>query len=189
LLYVVTRDLIYRIKQKIKDFQYIHKSKSLKEKLRDIEFVYMHSIIFDIAKLFGATKSDKIGLKQFKNISPKKSKDKLTELEKSYGDIFLKISNNRNRIIAHINISNKNAYFNMGFSIEEINKKIADCKNSAYFDPNDSFIERLKNLKAKNRDNERYSPSDFLIDIPRIEKFLNEFTLIIDEVNIYYCKK
>ena len=188
-LFAITWNLIKNTEKKIQDFKYILKNKGLKEELHDIEIVYMHSIIIDIAKLINATKSDKIGLKQFKNISPKESKSKLVELEKSYKDIFLKIVSNRNRIIAHIDISNKNSYYNMGFSEEETNRMIKDYIDSMYFDPSDSTIEGFKKLVAKNKNNERYSLSDFLTDIPRMKKFLNEFGSIINEVNNYYCRK
>jgi len=182
--------IIEDTKKKIRDFKCIANNKLLTKKLLcNIEVVYMNSIIIDIAKLINATKSDKAGLKQFKKISPEGSKNKLVELEKSYEDILKKIVSNRNRIIVHIDISDKNSYCNMGFSEEEVNRNIEDNINSIYFNSNDSTIEGFKKSITKDKDNERYSPTDFLIDIPRIKKFLNEFILIINEVRIYYREK
>jgi len=116
-LYGTVYELIVNVKQNIKDFEYIIKDKSFQKYLRNIEIVYMNSIILDVSKLINATKYDKTGLEQLRSIAPQKFKRTIDILRKSFGGIFKKISNNRNRIIAHIDISDQGAYYNMGFSL------------------------------------------------------------------------
>ncbi len=191
LLFCEVRDLICRTEKKIGQFKSIE-SDSLKKILPDIDLVYMHSIIIDIAKLINATKSDRIGLNQFKNIAPKDQKNNIENLENNYKNEILKIKNTRNRIIVHIDIEypKKNSKEETIRIMEDYKKFYQYIKNE---NEDDSVLTRIlsviKENEAQNIDDERYSISDFTSDIPRIKLFLNEFLLIIDSINKYYVGK
>ncbi|MBU2036893.1 hypothetical protein KJ866_01655 [Patescibacteria group bacterium] len=193
-LYAIVYELIERIGQNIKEFEYVIDRSSFKKNLPSIKTAYMNFIILDLAKLISATKGDKTGLRQLKNISPKEYKAKIEKLEKDYRDVFKKITNNRNRIIAHIDISDKKAYYNMGFSEEEINRIIDDYRASPYCDKsltdeNDPFIISIKKIQAKTKDDERYSLSDFRSNLPDFKKIISEISSINKNIISYYCKK
>lgn len=184
-LYSVVYELIERTKQDIKEFEIAIGDSDLKKKgLLNIGTAYMNSIIIALAKLFSITKSDKTGLKQIKNNSPEELKNKIETIEKKYGDIIKKVSANRNRIIVHIDISDKNAYYNMGISKTECERVISDYKKSSHYkseDSSDPFIESISKIQAMDKNNERYCLSDFQKDIPEIKKILEEIKIIRDE--------
>lgn len=189
----VVNDLSHTILKKIGDYKtYIESDASLRRKFYNIEFVYMHSIILDIAKLISATGSDKSGLKQLKELCTSEViETEIDNFEFKYKNTLEKIKANRNKIIAHVDISDASSYFDMGFSEIEINKKITDLKE--YFkhtkqesDPN--LISQLKNLKASSSIKERYSPSDFVIEIPVLENMVEEILKISTDLNLYFYK-
>jgi len=189
----VVNDLSYTIFKKIDDYKnHIESDPSLKRRFYNIEFVYIHSIILDIAKLISATGSDKSGLKQLKELCTSKTiKTKINNFEIKYKNTLKKITVNRNKIIAHVDISDAGSYFDMGFSETEINKKITDTKK--YFknikkEPDPNLISQLENLKARSSTNERYSPSDFIIEIPVLENMVKEILKISIDINLYFYK-
>lgn len=178
-IFFVINDLGITILKKINDYEnQIENDPLIKKRFYNIEFVYMHSIILDIAKLISATNSDKSGLKQL--ISFCNNKDILTKFNDfkiKYEKTFKKIKSNRDKIIAHIDISDRGSYFNMGFSEIEISKKIDNYKRylkDMGQKSDHKLISDLEKLKAVSSGEERYSPSDFLIEIPEIKNIVGE---------------
>jgi hypothetical protein len=189
----VVNDLSHTILKKIDDYKnHIESDTSLKRRFYNIEFVYMHSIILDIAKLISATGSDKSGLKQLKEVCTSKIiRGEIDNFESKYKNTLEKIKANRNKIIAHVDVSDAGSYFDMGFSETEINKKITDLRE--YFkhtkqEPDSNLISQLENLKAGSSIKERYSPSDFVIEIPVLENMVKEILKISTDLNLYFYK-
>ena len=192
ILFVVD-DLSHTILKKIDDYKnHIESDPSLKRRFYNIEFVYMHSIILDIAKLISATGSDKSGLRQLKELCTSKIIEaEISNFEIKYKNTLEKIKANRNKIIAHVDISDAGSYFDMGFSETEINKKITDLKK--YFEltkqkPDSNLLFQFENLKANSSNKERYSPSDFVIEIPVLEKMIKEILKISTDLNLHFYK-
>lgn len=103
-IYQLSSDIL----KKIIDYKtLIEDSNLIKKQFYNIEFVYMHSIILDIAKLTSSTKSDKSGLKELEKISPNVLKKEITALTQRHKDLLEKIRNNRNKIIAHIDVTER----------------------------------------------------------------------------------
>ena len=147
-----------------------------------------------MAKLISVTKSDKSGLKQLKKDSPQIFKDRISNFEKKYKNIIDKITINRNKIIAHVDISDKGSYFNMGFSEIEIDTKIESYKKLLEFQggldsDGSKVIEDLKKLRSKSTKDERYSPSDFSKEIDNLRALANEVLEIAHGINKYYYDK
>lgn len=189
----VVNDLSHTILKKIDDYKTrIENDASLRRKFYNIEFVYMHSIILDIAKLTSATDSDKSGLKQLKELCTSKIiKAEIDNFESKYKNTLQKIKANRNKIIAHVDISDAGSYFDMGFSEIEINKKITDLKE--YFkhikqEPDSNLVSQLENLRVSSSIKERYSPSDFIIEIPILENMVKEILKISTGLSLYFYK-
>ena len=65
----------------------------------------MHSIILDIAKLIGATGNEKGTLTGLYSLAPANLRKDIDELRLKNEIIFKKIENNRNKIIAHVDVS------------------------------------------------------------------------------------
>lgn len=189
----VVNDLSHTILKKIDDYKnHIENDASLKKIFYNIEFVYMHSIILDIAKLISVTGSDKSGLKQLKEICTSKIiGGEIDNFESKYKNTLEKIKANRNKIIAHVDVSDAGSYFDMGFSEIEINKKITDLRE--YFkhtkqEPESNLISQFENLKARSSIKERYSPSDFVIEIPVLENMVKEILKISTDLNLHFYK-
>jgi hypothetical protein len=188
----VIEDLGHSILKKLDDFiNNIVNNSSIKKMFYNIDFVYMHSILLDLAKLISVTNADKSGLKQLKEISPKSTKDRIVAFESKYRDTIDKITSNRNKIISHVDISDANSYFKMGFSDIEIENKIED--NRKYMnmiksskDDNSKLIADLKKLKSISPKWERYSPSDFCEDIEIFKTMVNEVLAITRDLNKYF---
>jgi len=189
----VMNDLSQGIVRKIQDYENNIKGNFvIKKDFYNIEFIYMHSVILDMAKLISVTKVDKSGLNQLEKISPKEIKQQIKYFNEKYKKIIVKITQNRNRIISHLDISNKSTFFNMGFSNLEIENKIADFKKYVLTYDNKNkesievFVERLEQLKSKSIENERYSPCDFIEDIPTLKDMITKISKILREVDFYY---
>lgn len=192
-LWFVINELGYTILKKLEDYkEQIEKNSVIVRAFYNIEFVYIHSIVLDIAKLISATGSDKSGLKQLKKICPdKRLKARIIKFEQTYNNTLVKIMANRNKIIAHVDISDMGSYMHMGFSKVEIEKKIADyskntCRDSKAITTN--FISDIKKLESVSVDKERYSPSDFSLEISTLEGMVKEVVKIADEINLYFYK-
>ncbi len=193
LLFVID-DLCRTILKKLEDYKNNIENGKYVKTFYNIDFVYMHSIVLDVAKLVSATKKDKSGLSQLKKDSPQILRVRIDNFEKRYEDTIEKIKNNRNKIIAHIDISDKGSYFDMGFSKVEISRKIEGYKKLLKYQgnvgPNDlETIERLKKLESKSIKGERYSPSDFSKDVNKIKNMVEEILNIAHDVNNYYYKQ
>lgn len=193
-LYDLGNNLLKRIEEYEK---FIFNNALAKRDLKNIDFVYMHYIILNLAKLLSLTKADKSGLEQLKKIAPKEIIAEIESLETTHKTILHKLTSNRNRIVAHIDISKKNSYFGMGFSEMEINKKIGDYKiwakrwdkNKKYNKRTDIFINDLNKLKSTNTETERYSPIDFHNDIPTFKLIIEKVLKITKSLIFYYSKK
>ncbi len=187
----VINELGSTILKKISDYEnVIQNDYSLKKKFHNIEFVYIHSIILDIAKLTSKASSDKSGLKDLKKFcSDKTIQNKITNFEVKYKNTLEKIKNNRNRIIAHVDISEENSYFKMGFSDIEIKTKKDDYKK--YMELTNQQldivkIEELEKFQTSSIKEERYSPSDFLLEIGLLKEMINEVLVIASDINLYF---
>jgi hypothetical protein len=195
LLFVVN-DLSHTILKKIDDYdKRIEKDNNIISAFYNIQFVYIHSIVLDIAKLISATGADKSGLKQLKEICPDKDiKVKIEAFEQKYKYILAKIIVNRNKIIAHVDISDMGSYVNMGFSKIEIERKITDYKDYLKITGGEldatalNLISQLKKLESVSIDKERYSPSDFSIEIPTLKEMVNEILVVASDLNLYFYK-
>ncbi len=193
-IYSVILDLGETISEKITDFtDRIYNNPKIKREFYNIDFVYMHSIILDLAKMVGLTGSDKSGLKELGKIcDDSEIKKMINDFENSNVNILNKIKSNRSRIIAHVDISDRSSYFNMGFSELEIDNKIKDHINYSNITkqiPDESLIQGLKKLKSESTSEERYSPTDFYNDIPKFKKLIDEIKLIVDTANKYFYTK
>lgn len=187
-LTIETKDLLTEYRT------FIAKNKVIKKHLKNVEYIYMYYIILNLSKLFSLDGSGKSGLKDIKHISPKKIKDEIILLEQSNLKTMEKIENNRNRIVAHLDISKKNSYINMGFSTIEMNLKKKDILKYSILTNMDevhtkNLLEKYKELKAKSKKDERYSPSDFTREIPKFIKMMEDMSKIMNDLNIYYYNK
>ena len=195
LLFVVN-DLSSTILKKIGDYEkQIEKNSIIITAFHNIEFVYIHSIVLDIAKLISATGADKSGLKQLKEICPDEDiKARIELFEQKYKDTLAKIRANRNKIIAHVDISDVGSYVNMGFSKIEIERKITDYKEYLKITGGEldatasNLISQLEKLESVSPDKERYSPSDFSVEIPTLKEMVNEILVIASDLNLYFYK-
>jgi hypothetical protein len=157
------------------DFEKIKKS-NLYSELKNIDYVYMYFVILDMGKILAVGSQDKSGLRALLEIAPHDFKQRILQIQESYADIISKLKNNRNRIIAHVDISNDNSYFNLGFSEIEIEEKINDHKkylkiiNRHETELDDIFYNKLKSLVPSSIEDERYSSSDFLNDMETFKK-------------------
>ena len=169
----------------------IGNNSSLSKEYFNIDYVYMHSIILDIAKLIGATGNEKGTLTGLYSLAPANLRKDIDELRLKNEIIFKKIENNRNKIIAHVDVSDFWAYFNMGFSQLEIDRRIQDFMNYLELTGQETktnldVIENLKNLKSTSVQFERYSPADFGQDLNRFKSIINEILDITTRANSYF---
>lgn len=180
------------ILRKLDDYEnQIISNSSTKQQFYNIEYVYMHSTVLDLAKLLAVTKSDKSGLRQLMDISPEKYAEKISAFQVEYESIIAKIKDNRNRIISHVDISSDRAYFMMGVSESETEKKIADYLGAQkYYRENPvariKVVEGLRSLQSLGRVNEKYGPTDFVGDFPVFKKMITEIGEILHDLNMYY---
>lgn len=190
--YLVAYDLGGTILKKIDDYENrIQNNFQIKKDFYNIEFVYMHSILLDMAKLISVTNNDKSGLRQLKSISPESIKESIEKFEKEYEKTIEKITSNRNRIISHIDISDTKAYFKMGFSEIETVQRISNYKtyfkNTNTLEKEDQkLIEGLKKQQAGSPNEERYSPSDFFADFNIFKEMVNKILTVASDLNMYY---
>lgn len=181
------------ILKKISDYENnIHENTDIKTNFHNIDFVYMHSILLDMGKLLSVTNSDKSGLSELDNISPPEFKERIQKIRDNYGDTIDKITTNRNRIIAHIDISNTQSYFRLGFSRVEIDRKIEDYKK--YIGLNDNnlsevdlkVISDFEALMSTSVKYERYSPSDFFDEKETFVKIVREILQVATDLNVHF---
>jgi hypothetical protein len=186
-------DVARTIIMKIKDYKSnIHDNPTLKSKFYNIDFVYMHSILLDLAKLLSTGRNDKSGLSELEKISPPDLKKSISAFKKQNDNQIKKIKSNRDRIIAHIDISDVKSYMKMGFSESEINKKVKDY--SKYLEllhidmrgAEEKVISDLKALVSSSIEDERYSPSDFFNELDTFSKIANEILEIAGKLRFHF---
>ena len=163
----------------------------LKKHFFNIDFVYMHHIILDMGKLLSVVKADKSTLSELEKIAPPLFKKEIKSLRKKHKSIIEKITTNRNKIIAHIDISDFGSYFKLGFSNVEINRKVADyteyTKSRGKMTPADiDVISRYQKLRAASPKEERYSPSDFIQEKDAFKEITSEVLQIARRMNQYF---
>lgn len=184
-LHQLSADLL----KKIKDYDLIMRSKNIKDKLEKIESVYMESIILDMAKITSSNRSDKSGIKELQEISPALIKQEIADLLSDNKSILYKIKANRNRKIAHFDMSKENSFINMGFSEIQIDTMINDYKDGLeqsdiiQSDKDLSVIAEFRKVKSCSSDNERYSISDFSSDLPEFKKIIEKIIMIANKLN------
>ena len=146
-------------------------------------------IILTIAKLLSLTRSDRSGLVQLEKISPPEVKRRIQDLRKLNEPLITKISSNRSRIIAHVDISTNRSYTKMGFSEMEV-ERMLDGLRKSFFQRDDAMqadlVKRWRNLASTSPEQERYSPSDFLNDLPKLRTLAKEVQNIVRDLNIYF---
>lgn len=181
------------ILKKINDYEVsIKNSDNTKNEFYNIEFVYMHSIILDIAKLISATRSDKSGIKELMKISPPNIKQEFERLLSDNSNLLEKVRINRNKIIAHIDVSEQGSYIEMGFSQVEIRRKIEDYKKYlelSHIKPSKkdlAVITKFQEMKSSSLNLERYSPSDFSLDLPIFKVLLEKIIEISNKLNHHF---
>jgi hypothetical protein len=156
----------------------------------------MHSVLLDIGKLLCVTGSDKSGLNELEKLAPNQFKKEINDFKLKYSDIISKITTNRNKIIAHIDISENGSYFKLGFSHTEIDRKIEDFKkyvesiNNGVLNKSDlEVIDGYNKLKSSSIKYERYSPSDFYKDKDIFVEMVNIIRKIAQELNYHFYKE
>lgn len=190
-LYFVVHDLGNAILKKIGDYETkIYENGSLKRDFYNIEFVYMHSILLDIAKLISATGSDQSGLKQLKKGAPSNILERICNVETNHRDLISKVKVNRNKIVAHVDITEMGSYHKLGLSDLEVERRIEDLKRYSKLTGDrvaiPQIIKDLENLKSISPETERYSPSDFFSDLDKFKQIAREILDIADELNVYF---
>lgn len=193
-IYAIIEDLSNSVLENIDDYKKIIDDYELYKDIRNIKFVYMYSIILDMGKTLAVGGNDKSGLKALLEIAPDDFKKRILQTQENYTDIISKLKNNRNRIIAHVDISNENSYFNLGFSALEIEEEINNHKKLRLMSKDETesdtiFYNKLKSLVPNSIKDERYGPSDFLNDIETFKKIIAEVLEIVRDLNIYFYSK
>jgi|GEM_PF-2787699 len=200
----VIEDLSNSTLVNLDDFKKIKES-NLSSKITNIDYVYMYSIILDMGKILAVGGNDKSGLSALEEIYPDDFKEKeriskiqedfktrISQIQENYKDIISKLKNNRNRIIAHVDISEDNSYFKLGFSKIEIEEKINNHKkylrliNKDETDLDTAYYAKLNSLVPSSIKDERYCPSDFLNDIESFKKIITEVLGVARDLNFYF---
>ena len=193
-IYAVIEDLGNSTHENLDDFTKLNKN-NLYTELKNIGYVYMYSIILDMCKILAVGGNDKSGLKALLEIVPEDFKKRILQIQYNYKDVINKLKNNRNRIIAHVDISEENSYFSLGFSAVEIEEKIKNYKkylrliNKDETEADIIFYNKLKSLVPSSVNNERYSLSDFSRDIDIFKRIIADVLEIARDLNIYFYNK
>ncbi|NTV22195.1 MAG: hypothetical protein HGB03_01325 [Candidatus Yonathbacteria bacterium] len=173
---------------KINEYEMIQTDNAVKEKFPLISDVYMYSIILDMAKVVGVTRSDKHGFLRLERISNKEITRRIHDWENKYVDIIKKIKVNRNKIIGHVDMQEGRSFMDMGFSEAETERRKNDFEEYFKHFGQDSIPEDLlsaiEKMRASSPDNERYSHSDFKEDIPQIKRAIHEMQEITNRANL-----
>ncbi|PIQ68492.1 MAG: hypothetical protein COV91_03815 [Candidatus Taylorbacteria bacterium CG11_big_fil_rev_8_21_14_0_20_46_11] len=160
------------------EFEKAFDEKVIRECLPNAKTVYMQVIVINIAQLVNATKQDKFGICQLKEIASKEIREKIEVIEKSHRDITGKVSSNRNRLFAH---TDKN-YYKLCISDKRKDEMKGDMVGGRIASKEEAERIFSKMPKAIGKNEERYSPIDLKNDLPRIKKLLEEFDIIWHEV-------
>ncbi len=191
----VVYDLSGEVEKKLGQYNStIWTDKKLRMELSGIEYVYMSSIILDLAKIFSLARKDESGLKKLKECSPSVIRDKFFQLQKSHNKLLEKLKENRNRLIAHVDISKDRSVFRMTLSKSE---RIRMIKNYGFIIENhrdeksliEDFAKNISKKRSRSHKNERYSPVDLIHDAPEILRMLKELKIIVSELVMYFYKK
>lgn len=174
---------------KINEFQKIKKTKNNTAKQ-----VYMESIVLDMAKILGVSRSDQTGIESIKNHLQSKKfiqfKKQIEKLDKKYQSVKSKVKQNRNRIISHIDF-HKKPYYGLKFSQAEVNRIYDVPKELITIVYGDE--EKYKSVKAQaekqlvsnQKRNQRYAPIDLDNDMPLFKSIIDELAKIFNEINLF----
>jgi len=173
---------------KMNEFQ---KIKSIKESADNLNLslakqVYMESIISDMAKILGVTRSDQTGIESIKKYLQSKKfiqfKKRIEKIDQKYKPIKSKIKQNRNRIINHLDF-HKRPYYNFKFSLAEV-KRIYDVPSNPNFFTSKDKAQAEKQLISNQKRNQRYEPIDIDNDIPLFSDIIKELKEVFDEIHL-----
>lgn len=171
----------------------------LKNRFKNIESAYMRSIISSFSVVFSFTSSDKVGInnaiKICKHFNFNETCVELEELKSKYEKLLNKLKSNRNRVVVHLSVDGGNqkhstSFEEMGLSEREVNRL-----ENVYSNSNESGLLKgiekpdYKKLQASEVKNERYSTTDFIEDIPELEKCLKEYIGIISKIRFELFSK
>jgi hypothetical protein len=177
------------VEAKINEFQKIKDAKN-----NTANQVYMESIILDMAKILGVSRSDQTGIESIKNHLQSgkffQFKNQIEKIDKKYKSVKSKIKQNRNRIISHIDF-HKKPYYGLKFSQAEVNRIYDVPENLIAIVYGDE--EKYKSVKAQaekqlvsnQKRNQRYAPIDLDKDVPLFKSIIDELTKIFNEINLF----
>jgi len=184
---------------KINEFEKIKKTKNTNEiDLFLIKQVFMDSIVLDMAKILGVTRSDQTGIENIvKRLSSKKFaqlRKKLEKTDKKYKSVKAKIKENRSRIIGHLDFQ-KRPYYNLKFSsaeIERIYETPPDLVNHVFGSREEYEAARTharEQLVSNQERNQRYSQIDMNKDIPTFRTIIRELEDVFYKINLLVCNQ
>ena len=177
-----------RMETKIGQFKKLKKISLIDVDLGRVRHVIMESIILDMGKIIGVTNADQTGIDKItQRLSSKifsEYVEKLNSLKNKYKETFLKIKNNRNRIISHLDFCNK-PYYEMKFSEDEVERMYA--YSPCMFNNNEEY-EKIKNeakqkLVTEQKQDQRYAPVDLEKDAPIFESIIQKLSEIFKKIN------
>ncbi len=162
------------------------------KRLHNIEFVYMGSIIIDLGVLLSVTKHDDSSLKKLGEICQENHNFHSIKLDvnsflNKYKKTSGKIEANRNRLLSHIDISDKKSFHMMTFSnieTDENLKKYGAINRDTGEIIHKTLFEAIDKMRTKEKSNntfsaERYGILDFREDIPKFISILEEVRKIV----------
>jgi len=175
--------------EKIEEVKIINQIKPTLLLLRKIEQVYMESIILDMAKIIGVSNCDQTGIKEIKKyLDDDDFKNKLDQIEEKYKTTIIKIRENRNRIISHLDFY-KNPYYNLKFSRDHLEKMIGPSSPEAHalYGGKKNFEkvkERIMKKCSSSKEEERYCPIDLNKDVELFLSIIEELDEIFGKINL-----
>ncbi len=150
--------------------------------------VVMESMILDMAKILGVNNNDQTGLKRLRQeLKEPKYKfilEEIVDFEDKYKQEIIKIKDNRNKLIGHLELNGKKPFFDMRLSparFEEVNV-ISDFEIEDTYGTREEYERVISNEKDKyisnQKQDQRYSTIDLREDIPIFKGMLNDLNTI-----------
>ncbi len=179
--------------EKIEEIKIINEIKPTLLLLRKIEQVYMESIILDMAKIIGVSRCDQTGIKSIKEyLNNDDFNNEINRVEEKYKTTIVKISENRNRIISHLDFY-KNPYYNLKFSKEHLEEMIGPPSSTAYAHYGgkknfEKIKEKIMEKCSSSKEEERYCPIDLNKDIGIFLSMIDELDKIFEKINLTILK-
>jgi len=149
-------------KRLVFDFERIFNNDEIKKNVSTIEDAYVHLIFINFSKIFSESKNETFSLDKFKNVIDKKTVSAIDTLKNDYKDIISKMVNNRHNFGAHLGKD----FTRLLFSDKEVERRKKNFKFSYGID--------FDKLKAKSKDQERYTATDIFEDLPKIKELLDK---------------